>query len=104
MPEPRYKKYPHLYAYNSTTKKHILKSSDLYKNLNRSAPQTLVETKSMFPDPIEPPIELPLAPAPEVPSPAVHIGDPLPEPPKPHPDYEREQMQARVRELIKEEI
>ena len=100
--EPLYKKYPELYSYDTETQRHILKSSKVFKRLFKESPQIFVDSQTIIPARSEP-IKLPLPPAPEVPSPAVHIGAPLPEPPKPQ-EQGMDQMRIRIQELIKEEL
>ena len=75
--EPLYKKYPELYSYNTETQRHILKSSKVFKRLFKESPQIFVDSQTIIPARSEP-VKLLLPPAPEVPSPAVHIGAPLP--------------------------
>src|SRR4051794_31714849 len=104
MPEPLYKK---LYAYNSDTKRHMLKSSKVYRRMYKESPQIFVDSASMFPEDTKPPIQLPLEPTPEVPSSAVHIGEPLPIA-KPslltNAEVKDDVMRQQVRALIQAEL
>jgi hypothetical protein len=52
--QPLYQKYAHLYAYDTQTKNHLLKSGILYKKRVAQDPQRFVESASMFSQPIKP--------------------------------------------------
>ena len=102
---PRYQLYPEEYMLCLETKRHMLRTGKVFLKKYAENPGGFVETASVLPPaPIKAPVQLPLPPTPEVQPNIVHIGNPLPEPPKPEIDHEKEQMAARVRELIKEEL
>lgn len=50
--KPLYQRYAHLYAYDTETKKHMLKSGLLYKKRVATYPNRFVESITMFSDPI----------------------------------------------------
>ena len=50
--KPLYQRYAHLYAYDTETKKHMLKSGVLYKKRFAVYPNRFVESVTMFSDPI----------------------------------------------------
>lgn len=52
--QPLYQKYAHLYAYDTQTKNHLLKSGILYKKRVSQYPQRFIESASMFSQPIKP--------------------------------------------------
>src|SRR5690606_10504540 len=49
MSEPVYKQQPALFAFNTVTKKHMLKSGRAYKKAFAANPEHFVETVTMFP-------------------------------------------------------
>jgi len=49
---PVYQQYPHLYAYDTQTGNHLLKSGILYRRRYAEYPSRFVESASMFPQPI----------------------------------------------------
>lgn len=107
MPDPQYRLMPHLYAYNTKTQRHILKSSHAYHKLASQDPSILVETLTMFPMPLGvKTVQLPLPPARDIPVPGPHIGEPLPQPTSllTSADEEDEAMRNRVRAIIQQEI
>lgn len=103
---PLYKQHPDQYAYNSTTKRHMLKSSPAFKKRFAENPDQFVETALMFS------VTVPTVPAPRAPEPAPAppvIGDPLPKPESllTHEEIEKnvsKQMQDRVRSIVDSEL
>ena len=104
--EPLYKKYPELYSYNTETQRHILKSSKVFKRLFKESPQIFVDSQTIIPARSEP-NKLPLPPAPELSSPAVHIGAPLPVAKLSlltNAEVKDDVMRQQVRAMIQEEL
>jgi hypothetical protein len=103
MPVPLYMQHPDRYMYNTDTKKHLLKTGSVFRKQYAEYPARFVESASMFPKPIQPPISLPLPPTPEPPPPGPHVGAPLPQPAPPGPskeENENEQLRQRVRDVL----
>ena len=75
----QYRRSPDLYAFNNNSKRHMLKSSVAFKRLFKQTPEIFVDTRIKLLEELGP-IQLPLPPTPEIPSPAVHVGEPLPPP------------------------
>ena len=102
----QYRRSPDLYAFNNTTKRHMLKSSVAFKRIFKQTPGIFIDTRIKLLEEVGP-IQLPLPPTPEVPSPAVHVGEPLPHPT--HPlltvsDTLDNAMRQQVRALIQAEL
>ena len=102
----QYRRSPDLYAFNNTTKRHMLKSSVAFKRIFKQTPGIFIDTRIKLLEEVGP-IQLPLPPAPEVPSPAVHVGEPLPHPTQ-HlltvSDTSDNAMRQQVRALIQAEL
>ena len=102
----QYRRAPDLYAFNNNTKRHMLKSSVAFKRLFKQTPEIFVDTCIKLLEELGP-IQLPLPPTPEVPSPAVHVGEPLS--PPTHPiltvsETSDNAMRQQVRALIQAEL
>ena len=104
---PKYMLDPSRYMYNSDTKRHMLKTGAAFRKLYKEYPARFVESSSMFPQPIQPPISLPLPPLPVIPAPVPHIGAPLPDPTPPPPskeELEAEALRHKVKHVIQSEL
>ena len=90
MPDPIYRQHPDLFAFNTVTKKHMLRDGRAYKKLYTANPEHFVDSSSMFRTTVTPSLEV--APVPIV------VTAPLPEVPvetKKH-DGAREQVKAII--------
>ena len=74
----QYRRSPDLYAFNNISKRLMVKSSVAFKRLFKQTP-IFVDTRIKLLEELGP-LQLPLPSTPEVPSPAVHVGEPLPPP------------------------
>lgn len=107
MSQPQYRRAPELYAFNTTTQRHMLRSSVAFKRLFKKTPEIFVDTRLKLLEETGP-IQLPLAPTPEIPSPAVHVGEPLPTVPQQTiltvSENQDDAMRQQVRYLIQAEL
>ena len=102
----QYRRAPDLYAFNNNTKRHMLKSSVAFKRIFKATPEIFMDTRAKLLEELGP-LQLPLPHAPEVPNPAVHIGEPLPIPTQPIltvSETSDNAMHQQVRALIQAEL
>ena len=107
MTKPMYRLFPHLFAFNVNTKKHVRKDSNVYKKQFAANPELFRETESMFP-PVNVPATIPER-IPEAKAAPPSIGNPLPEPERVLTRAEIDaalsrRAQERVRDLVDTEL
>lgn len=107
---PIYQQYPYLYAYDSQTKNHLLKSGAIYRKRYAENPQRFIESTSMFPKPIPETPTLGIQHVPQQETKTV-IGRPITTP-GPTPEQldeqkrqkETEEIRAQVQNILRDEL
>jgi len=102
MSDPVYKQYPTLYAFNTKTKKHMLKSGRACKKAYAANPEHFVESATMFQTRIVavPPVAINPEPVAINPGPVTSN----PEPPHPQEDPSITKQRELIQQLIRQEI
>ena len=102
MPAQMYRQQPACYMYNSITRRHMLKGSPAFKQAFKKNPDAFVETIEMFPMALSDIAALSEQKREPVPAPVVAKSEP-----GPAPGFEQKptnDMIARVRALVNEEV
>lgn len=111
MSDPMYRQFPELYAYNTESKKHMLRTGRAYKKAFAEHPEHFVDSSSMFrtiAKPIPEAVRGPVAQAKieSQPEPEAKLETPSPAPitkpvkPKPSPEL-RQQVKAVIQTEVK---
>ena len=91
MPDPIYRRHPDLFAFNTVTKKHMLRDGRAYKKAFEANPEQFVDSSSMFRTAETPPA--PAVISPSLPAPVVEI-----------PVKKHEGAREQVKQIISAEL